>query len=243
MVSRFWEIDFLRGTAVIMMIIFHFLFDLEFFLGIGSIASAFWFWFARLTAGIFVFLLGFSLALSFSRTAGLSSGKRHKKFLKRGAKIFFYGLLITLITFFAFSDSFIFFGILHFAGISIIAGHFFLKWKWKSLALSIIVLACALLLRGIAFGMPGFIIAGQVPSGIYSFDFFQFLQWFWLVLFGIFAGNILYPEGKRIIAVKELGEKIISRQFSWLGRNSLKIYFIHQPVLIGVILLAEFFSG
>lgn len=237
MPERFWEIDFLRGIAIILMVFFHFLFDLGYFAGISIIAgSVFWFWFARITAAIFIFLMGISLTISYSRIKESPALQIYKKYLKRGLKIFGYGLIITLLTFLLFPKAFIFFGILHFIGVSIILAQFFLKWKWKSLALGAVLAFAGVFLQGFYFGVPGFVIAGQFPQEMYSFDFFQFLAWFWLVLIGIFAGHMLYPQGKRIMQIRDLGSKIIAKQLCWMGRHSLLIYFLHQPVLVAIIL-------
>ena len=59
--KRFWEIDALRGVAIIMMVIFHTVFDLNYFGSYGfDLYSGLWFYVARATATIFIFLVGVS---------------------------------------------------------------------------------------------------------------------------------------------------------------------------------------
>ena len=65
---RFWEVDFLRGWAIVLMVLFHLAFDLNYF-GAQQIelTSGFWFYLARFTASLFLLLVGVSLTLSHSR--------------------------------------------------------------------------------------------------------------------------------------------------------------------------------
>jgi len=76
--KRFWEIDFLRGLAIIMMILFHLLYDLNYFGEYNlNLHSGFWWYFARMTATIFILLVGISLTLSFSRAKKIqNAGKK-----------------------------------------------------------------------------------------------------------------------------------------------------------------------
>ncbi len=91
--KRFWEVDSLRGLAIVMMVVFHFIFDLNYF-GIYSfnIYSGFLWWFARITASMFIFVVGVSLSLSYTRTTlskyHLTEKELFLKYLNRGLKIF-----------------------------------------------------------------------------------------------------------------------------------------------------------
>ncbi|MGB7969345.1 MAG: heparan-alpha-glucosaminide N-acetyltransferase, partial [Methanobacterium sp.] len=136
--ERFWEVDSLRGLAILMMITYHFIFDLTFF-GIFSfdINSGFWWFFARVTALTFIFLMGVSLTLSSNRSQMRGEGILFKKYFKRGLKIFSLGLLITAATWIFIPQEFIIFGVLHFIGISIILAYPFLKRKFLNLFLGI----------------------------------------------------------------------------------------------------------
>jgi uncharacterized membrane protein len=61
--------------------------------------------------------------------------------------------------------------------------------------------------------------------------------WFGVVLLGLFAGNVLYGGGKRPAVVAKR-TPAAAKPLLPLGRNSLFIYLIHQPILIA--LLAAF---
>ncbi len=122
--QRFWEIDFVRGSAVIMMVVFHFFYDLNFF-GAYSIStySGFWWYFPRLIAAMFIGAAGASAALSDSRVRLRNPNITHAaaclRLLKRGLWIFFWGMGVTLATWLFLGDGFVVFGILHLIGFSI----------------------------------------------------------------------------------------------------------------------------
>jgi uncharacterized membrane protein len=61
-----------------------------------------------------------------------------------------------------------------------------------------------------------------------SMDFIPIYPWFWVILVGILAG----PHLSRISLINHLK----TRPFlSLLGRHSLKIYLLHQPIIFGMI--------
>ncbi|MDO9555157.1 MAG: heparan-alpha-glucosaminide N-acetyltransferase domain-containing protein, partial [Atribacterota bacterium] len=99
--QRFWEIDFLRGIAIIMMVLYHVLYNLHYFAHFNvNVYSGFWMYFARVTATTFIFLVGVSLSVIFSRTKKIHKDKIKllTKYLRRGLKVFSWGLFITLVT-------------------------------------------------------------------------------------------------------------------------------------------------
>jgi uncharacterized membrane protein len=233
--QRFWEIDFLRGIAIMMMMLFHALYDINYF-GVYSVilSSGFWRVFAHITAGIFIFIFGVSLTISHSRAIAANKTKRQLqlKCIKRGLKIFSLGLLITLMTYAFLRDGFIIFGILHLIGASVILAYPFIKYRLQNLVLGIMLLALGFCLGGLTFSFPWLLWLGLKPAGFYTLDYFPVLPWFGVALLGLFAGNTLYGNGKRRFRFPEPGKTRPVGFFCLLGRHSLLIYLLHQPVLI-----------
>ena len=68
--GRFWEVDGIRGIAILMMVVFHILFDLNFFSVYAvNVSTGFWRYFGYATASLFLFIVGVSLAISHARAA------------------------------------------------------------------------------------------------------------------------------------------------------------------------------
>ncbi len=88
---RFWEVDSVRGIAVIAMIYFHFSWDLSFFgLSQANILSTGWQNFARSIGSTFLFVMGLSMTLTYSRAiAKGASAELFKRFWGRGLKILY----------------------------------------------------------------------------------------------------------------------------------------------------------
>jgi uncharacterized membrane protein len=233
MVNRFWEIDLLRGTAVVMMILFHLAFDLDFF-GVFdlSLNSGFLWFFARATAFIFVFIAGISLTLSYSRSRGAIAGDLRLKFLRMAMKILSWSLLISLTTWIFLREGFIIFGVLHLIGVSIILAYPLLSYRYLNLFLGLSVITLGIYLSHLSFEFPWLLWLGLRPHGLYTFDYFPLFPWFGVFLVGLFFGNSLYPSHQRSFMVPDLTYVPIIKTLSLLGRHSLFIYFVHQPVLI-----------
>lgn len=233
--KRFWEIDFLRGLAVTMMIVFHLLYDLTYFGGYNlNLHSGFWLYFARATATIFIFLVGVSLTLSFSRSEKIQNlrQKLYLKYLKRGLRIFSWGLIITILTWIFLRDGFVLFGILHLIGISIILAYPFLKLRYWNLLLGIAFISLGIYLKNFTSGFLWLVCLGFMSDHFYTVDYFPIFPWFGVVLIGVFFGNLLYPDYTRKFNLYDLSNFNFMGLFCLLGRHSLIIYLIHQPILI-----------
>ena len=236
---RFFEVDAFRGIAILMMVIYHFFFDLDFY-GIHEfdMHSGLLLIIGRSAAISFIFLVGVSLTLSYSRTLHLQgTQKQFSHFLKRGAEIFAWGLVITLITAIIFEKGTIYFGILHLIGVSIILAYPFLKYRAESFATGFLVLLLGMVVSKIIIESPLLLWIGIMPYGFYTLDYFPLIPWFGVVLLGVFAGNSLYPDYRRNFRMCDCSENLVVRALGYLGRRSLLIYLVHQPVIVGFLFL------
>jgi uncharacterized membrane protein len=234
--KRFWEIDSLRGIAVIMMIIFHFFVDLNYFkVYCFDLYSGIFLIFGSIIRLIFILLVGVSLTLSFSRVEKKLTKKGLKiKFLLRGLKIFGLGMIITIVTWFIIRDGFIIFGVLHSIGISIIIAFPFLKLRFLNFILGLVLVYIGLILKTLVFDFNYLFWIGFKTPDFYTIDYFPLLPWFGVVLIGIFLGNILYSGNIRNYNINDLSGLKIFRLLSYLGRHSLVIYFLHQIILLTI---------
>jgi uncharacterized membrane protein len=237
---RFWEIDALRGIAILMMITYHLIFDLNYF-GYSStdLSSLPVLLFLYPIGTLFLLLVGVSLTLSYGRVKDrLTPRQLQVKYLKRGGSIFGLGLLITLVTWVYPHNGFIIFGVLHCIGLSIILAYPFLRYRLWALIIGVICILVGIVLQTtVTVGFPWLLWLGFIPSPFYTLDYFPLLPWFGVVLLGIFLGNNLYQNNKRMFALQDHSQFIASRMLCFLGRYSLIIYLLHQLVIVGILYL------
>ncbi len=232
--DRFWEIDFLRGIAIILMLGFHWIVDLELLRGYQPSLNPFllssW---QKATAILFLLLAGISLTLQ--RNNFEKTGKWNKA-LKRSALILGWSLLITLVTLLLFQEALIVFGVLHLIGVAVIISQPLLHLKTWNLLLGIIITGLGISLNFQRFSFPWLIWAGFIPDDFFSIDYFPLFPWFGVILIGVYLGNILYQNQTRKFTLKDPKSKVIL-WLCFLGRNSLKIYLLHQPLFIAILFL------
>ena len=231
--------DAARGVAIAMMVVYHLMYDLDYFGGYPiESTSGFWARFADATASAFLFLVGVSLAISYARaSAGHPGRSLFGKYLLRGIRIFAYGMALTVV-FLVFGMGVVAFGILHLIGVSIILAYPLLRYRFANLFLGLSLLAAGVYMRieGLSSQSPWLLPFGVVPENLVMPDYRPLLPWFGVVLLGVFAGNVVY--GGRRPALFAGKAPAVARPLLPLGRNSLLVYLIHQPILIS--LLAAF---
>ncbi|MCB0227222.1 MAG: DUF1624 domain-containing protein [Anaerolineae bacterium] len=234
--TRLWEIDTLRGLAIVQMVFYHFVWDLHFFgLYQGNIFSGPWQWFARTIATQFLFLVGISLTLSYNRE--VRSGETHLffKYFLRGAKVFGWGLVITVGTYFFIGQGFVVFGILHLIGFSIMTSYPFLRLnRWLTLLIGLAMIGIGLYIDGIIVDYPWLIWLGLKQQGRAMVDYYPMLPYGGITLIGIFTGFTLYRDRLRQFSLPDFSDKPVVTGLRFLGRHSLVIYLIHQPILIAI---------
>ena len=233
---RFWEIDLLRTIAVAMMIIFHTLYLMDFFgirnTNVPGPFHGFWWWFPRVTGGIFIFLAGVSLTITCSQS------KRASGFILRGFQIFGLGMLITVITWSISTEDYVKFGILHFFGVAFILAPLFTRFRYVNLMIGAALMGAGIHLQeqGILVSFPWLLWLGLMPRGFRTWDYWPLLPWFGLFLIGMFCGKMLYPDGKRGFRIPELNNPIASA-LTLPGRHPLIVYLAQWPAIIGILLV------
>ncbi|MDK2915460.1 MAG: hypothetical protein PWR25_17 [Euryarchaeota archaeon] len=231
--ERYWEIDLARGAAVVTMIVFHAAFDLNFFGVLPlNVSGGFLRMLAYLTASTFIFLVGVSFTISYARAARrLDARGLTLKYVRRGLTIFGYGLVITAVTWIFLPDVYIVFGILHFIGIAILLAPLFVRLDPEKLIVTSIACLIAGYAASLISGPWPLLWLGIRPESFTSLDYVPLLPWFGLVLVGMAVGRLYYPDGRRGFSLP-VAEPAFSRPLEFLGRHSLVIYFLHQPVIL-----------
>lgn len=234
--SRIFEIDALRGTAIVMMVVYNWLFALN-YLGVyqTQITSGFWFYFARITASIFIILAGVSLTISASRHR--NDARPFLRHIKRGLMILLFGAGISIVTWLFLDGAYVRFGILHLIGISILLAYPLLNLRYWNLAFGLALIAAGIYLQSITTATSWLLWLGATPENFYTVDYFPVLPWFGVFLIGVFLGSSLYENGARKYWIWNLSGLPIAGVLAVLGRNSLFIYIIHQPILITALYL------
>ena len=263
--GRLWEIDFARGVAIVMMVTYHLLFDLD-YLGLARIPvdSGFLLAFARLTASTFIALAGVSSVISFSRgteanpmSADEVRRRTTRRFARRGLSLFGWGMVITAVTYLAVGREAVCFGILHFIGTSVILAPFFIPLGLLNLLIGPLLVWLGISLSEIKVNFPWLFWLGLKTAEFRSLDYFPMLPWFGVFLLGLGAGTALYrkrakrplggsssasgspPPGRtpaRGVVLRGVVSPLVLA-----GRNSLLIYLAHQPLILGLLSAVRLF--
>lgn len=229
MKQRILELDLLRGLAVLGMIIFHFLFVLDFFdIHHFDLSTNTWLVLARIVQFTFLILVG--IGITFSRNN-----------LKRGASVLIAALIVTLATYLAEPELYVRFGILHLIALSILLLAPFKKLKYLNLFLAAIILLINYFISQIATSSLPLIIIGFHPLQFASLDYFPLIPWIALPLIGIYLGNTIYAKRLPLIDNRYISPL---KPLLFLGRHALPIYLLHVPAIIlllqSLLLFAKF---
>jgi uncharacterized membrane protein len=227
--KRFLSLDIARAIALILMVVYHILFILNFYsIKVINVSSGLLKGFGVTIGFFFIFIVGISLYLSYFKRGKVN----FSYYLKRGALVLSLGILINLVTYFALGEVMVVFGILHLIGLSIILGHFFLRFRKLNIILGGLFVALGLFLKFKAFNFSYLVWLGFKPLGFASVDYYPLLPWFGVVLLGISFGESIY-KSKKVAAVKNKFLLFLA----FLGRHTLVIYLVHIPLIILVLIV------
>jgi len=231
----------MRGLALLNMLGMHFLYDVNVVFGKEPD------WYLR--PGVRLWQQ--CICWSFILIAGVCFhfGKAHN--LRRGIFLNACGLVITAATLIAVPSEAIWFGILNFMGCAILLT-IPLEGLLRKLSPVLGILLCFALFLLFRHVESGFLGIGpflyRLPEGLYRFrilaplgfpdplfrssDYFPMLPWYFLFLCGWNLGR-LFQKNARWQRVARLKVPLLSA----LGRRTIWVYMLHQPVLMGICML------
>lgn len=224
-------IDALRGVAVVLMVIHHFLYDAVEFLGAPKtfFSNPVFDVLHYVFAGLFIVL------------SGVSSNFSHSN-IKRGLITAAFALGITGVTYLM--DMPIIFGVLHLLAFCMLFYGLTHKF-WEKIpkaAIPFICAVCAVIsawcVNNIETDSHYLWIFGWTYKGFVSYDYFPLFPWLFIFLFGTWIGYYI-KENK-------FPKKFYTAHipvFPAIGRHSLIIYVLHQPVLYGITMLIKLITG
>lgn len=230
--QRIFSLDFLRGLTIILMIIFNYSVTLTYFQIISlPYDFLYWFVFPRLIGGTFIFISGIAAYVSYKN----SRQGFDKKYFRRGLKLLVFAATITVFTYFFVPQGIIFFGILHFFAFTSFLLPFIIKYDKLNLFAGILIALFGIYLQLTSFNFSYLFWLGFMQNNFVTFDYFPLIPWLGVLMLGIYFGKTAVKKISKFKISNPLGSL-----FAFLGRNSLTIYLLHQPILILILLMLGF---
>jgi uncharacterized membrane protein len=229
-IGRLDAIDAARGAALCAMIAYHFSFDLRHF---GLLAAdfehdPFWLGARALILGTFMALVGTSLVLAQRGGASAAAFWRRLGLIAAGAGA------VSLASFVVFPQSFITFGVLHCIAVATLLARPLVAKPGLALALGVAMIAVGNLVSHPVFDAPALSFIGLRTVKPLAEDYVPLLPWAGVTLLGAAAARYaLTPH-----ATAALARLPVPQPLAWMGRHSLAIYLVHQPLLFGLLWLA-----
>jgi uncharacterized membrane protein len=223
--ARIEPIDALRGLAIVAMVAYHFAFDLRFF---GVTRSdfendPFWLTARACIVSAFLLLVGISVVLA------IRNGMPQARFVRRVATIGACAMAVSVASYVVFPQTFIYFGILHCIAVSMLVARPLATHSRIALLAGIAIVATGLAVSHPAFDNRLGSIVGFTTQKPPTQDYVPLFPWLGVVLIGVALGDALVRLAFGPIAA--LGA--LPGSLRWMGRHSLAIYMLHQPLLLG----------
>jgi uncharacterized membrane protein len=215
-------LDVYRGAAVLLMMIFHFCWDLRNFGFMDfSIYDPFWVYFRSLILTLFLSAIGWSTYLALGKSSNQS-------FWKRDIKLFISAAAISLATYLAVPDQWIYFGILHFIFIASLITRPIAKWPIFSALFGTIIIIIYHTTSWLHFPNAFTAITSSIALPQRTLDIVFPFPWIGVVLIGPFLG---YLNWHKCPTPNNPAIHILA----FMGRYALPIYLTHQVILFALV--------
>ncbi len=238
---RFALLDQARGLALVAMIIYHAIWDgWQFGLITWSLERDMAMRLAaQIIAGSFLAISGVSLA--FAANGSETSLLRRRSFWKRFALVASAAAIVSAATFVALPQAPIYFGILHHIALaSVLIALVAHQHAFLAVALAAIVVIAKESIALDVLNHPVTIWWGLGTQTPITADWVPVFPWLAAGLLGMAVGKHVLIPWLRSRPPAPAGTR--REPLGWMGRHSLAIYLIHQPILIGLILGYQWFA-
>lgn len=225
--ERLLSIDVYRGLAILAMVAYHLVWDLNYygFISVGIGVDALWFTIQRSILTAFLLLTGAGLWLAHH------NGTNWQRFWRRFALLAAAAIGVSIATWFQFGAYFSWFGVLHAISLSwLLALPLIRAPLWAQIGVALVFLFLPLFSSPV-FNTPWLSWLGFFTVTPMTADLVPLFPWFGVVLLGL-------------VGIRLLGETPVftwqtrnpaARVLAFLGRWSLIIYLVHQPLLFAAI--------
>ena len=239
--KRYTMLDCIRGLILISMMIYHAVWDMVYIFGAN------WQWYHTRSAYYWQQSIcwGFILLSCFCWSFG-------RKKWKRGLMVFGAGLLITAVTAIIMPENIVIFGVLTMLGTCMLLLIPLDRVLYKAnpfwgIAISFVLFVVTKNVNTGSLGIGSWELCtlpkelyanwfttylGFPVSGFYSTDYFSVFPWIFLFVTGYYLHKIL--ESKKLLAICDSFKNSV---LEWIGKHSLIIYLLHQPVIYVVLML------
>ena len=239
--KRYHEIDFIKGLAVISMVIFHY-----FYLGtqMGKLSyntqEGIYHFMAKFAHITFIFMVGVNLVITRLNYKDKTDNEYRQGQVKRLLFIAFLAIIVSITTYYTFPEKWVKFGILHFIAVGVLLLLPFVSKPNVSLGISVLISFIYLLNQiGLLSGLyqyiheiPAFIL-GLFNTRFSALDHFAILKYLPVMALGIYVGHQIYKSGGRKIETLNKLDKILTKDnvIVNIGKRSLEIYIVHFVLL------------
>ncbi|PWJ69711.1 putative membrane protein [Ruminococcaceae bacterium R-25] len=242
--DRAWELDFLRGIALIMMLFMHMSWDVryEFGFDVFRYLQAPWFWSFIHPIIVVLFVSVSGICCTFSR----NNVKRGLKLLAATVSMYTATFVINKVTGI---ECLILFNVLAVLTCGIFLYALISSCEKKAninpnvtnvimglIGLYIVIVGCDIHYMDYSTENPVFLPIGFDIQNLPNMaDYMPLFPWLGVFLIGCVIGRLCYKEKKTLIPKESKVMTAIARPVEFIGRHSLIIYLVHQPVIYGLL--------
>ena len=254
--KRAFELDLLRGFAIFMMVLHHFAYDLRFIMQYNVFAfidgDCRWFWAFLHPFFIMIFVMISGVCCQFSRN-------NFKRALKLGLIAIAFSVVTIVADRVLLLGCSIYFNVLHFLTLATLLFAIFDHFEQKksgsrdsrqgATVLFLLVAFGFLIFHGLQyyhyiFKTPWVFILGLEPHPsvihLNMGDEMPIFPWIGVFFVGVLIGRYVYKSKETLFPNAPKAFLTVTKPLEWIGRHSLLVYLIHQPIVLGILYLLQY---